>query len=90
MSKAETNIVVRSRGTRSTLAHQLTRLRKERGWSQLELAYASGLHRTHVSRLENAAYNVSIDTLDNLAGAFGIHPSALITSAAVTPSGISS
>lgn len=68
----------RNGGTRDHLAHHLRRLRDERGWSQLQLAEASGLHRTHVSRLENALYNASLDTVDNIARAFGVGAAALL------------
>jgi transcriptional regulator with XRE-family HTH domain len=64
--------------SRKSLAHHVKRLRQERGWSQLQLAQACGLHRTHVSRLENAAYNASINTVDQIAIALGVAPPALL------------
>lgn len=64
--------------TRNNLAHHVKRLRHERGWSQLQLAEASGIHRTHVSRLENAAYNASLETVDQIAHAFGVRPFSLL------------
>jgi transcriptional regulator with XRE-family HTH domain len=64
--------------SRDCLAHHVKRLRQERGWSQLQLADASGLHRSHVSRLENGLYNATINTVDDIAHAFGVHPGALL------------
>ena len=68
----------RVHATRVHLAFHVRRLREERGWSQLDLAGACGLHRTHVSRLENALYNASIYTVDNIAQAFGVAPFRLL------------
>ena len=63
---------------REHLAHHVKRLRHERGWSQFQLAEASGLHRTHVSRLENAVYNASLETIDQIARAFAVRPFTLL------------
>ena len=64
--------------SRDTLAHHVKRLRQERGWSQLQLAEASGLHRSHVCRLEHGLYNATINTVDEIANAFGVHPGVLL------------
>lgn len=57
---------------RSRLAHKLRLLRVIRGWSQEELASASGMHRTSISLIERAECNVSLDTLEQLANTLGI------------------
>lgn len=75
----------RVHATRVHLAFHVRRLREERGWSQLDLAGACGLHRTHVSRLENALYNASIYTVDNIAEAFGVAPFLLLQPPALQP-----
>ena len=67
---------------RHFFAHHVRRLRHERGWSQLQLAEAAGIHRTHVSRLENSVFNASIDTVDDIAGAFGVRACTLLESPA--------
>ena len=45
----------------------LKRIRKERGWSQEELAFESGLHRTYISGIERGARNPTIVILERLA-----------------------
>ena len=52
------------------LARKLRVLRFMRGWSQEQLAAASGLHRTYISSIERAERNVSLDNIEKLADAF--------------------
>lgn len=40
--------------------------------SQEQVAEEAGLHRTYVSQVENCRLNVSLDTLDKLAGVLGV------------------
>jgi transcriptional regulator with XRE-family HTH domain len=63
---------------RDQLARKLRVLRLVRGWSQEDLAAASGLHRTYVSLVERSACNISLDNVERLAGAFGLSPSELL------------
>lgn len=58
--------------TRNVLAQHLRFLRFTRGWSQEQLAAASGLHRTYISSVERAQRNVGLDNLERLAQAFGL------------------
>lgn len=60
------------------LAHNLRALRAERGWSQEEFADRCGLHRTYVGAIERGERNVTLNTLDNIAGALGISSAELI------------
>ena len=60
------------KGARSRLARKLRLLRMMRGWSQEELAHASGLHRTYISLIERSACSVRLDNLERLANTFGI------------------
>lgn len=53
------------------LANSVQRLRQARGWSQEELAARCGLHRTYVGAIERGERNITLDTLDRLAKAFG-------------------
>jgi transcriptional regulator with XRE-family HTH domain len=87
LSEIEPDENGRGYAARQCLAHHLRRLRLERGWSQLQLAEAAGLHRTHVSRLENSAYNASIDTVENIAGAFGVRSWTLLEPPALAEPG---
>lgn len=67
------------------LATRLRLLRRNRGWSQEELAAASGLHRTYIGALERAERNCSLDTLEKLAAAFGFSLSELVNFDPDTP-----
>ena len=52
---------------RRQLGRNLKRIRKERGWSQEDLAFESGLHRTYISGIERGARNPTIVILARLA-----------------------
>jgi len=60
------------KGARSRLARKLRLMRILRGWSQEELAHASGLHRTYISLIERSACSVTLDNLERLADTFDI------------------
>lgn len=57
---------------RALLAHNLRRMRADRGWSQEDLAAACELDRSFVAHVERAARNISIDNIEKLARAFGV------------------
>lgn len=61
-----------ARSVRELLAQRIRELRREKGWSQEELADVCGLHRTYIGSLERAERNVGVDILGKLAAAFGI------------------
>ena len=48
------------------------------GWSQEQLAFEAGIHRTYISDLERGARNPSILLLEKLAKPFGVPASALL------------
>jgi transcriptional regulator with XRE-family HTH domain len=49
-----------------------------RGWSQEQVAAATGLHRTYISLIERSECNVSLDNLEKIADAFGLSLPALL------------
>ena len=59
-------------GARELVAFNLHRLRTQKGWQQELLSYESGLHRAIIGHIENARRNVTIDTLEAIAGALEV------------------
>ncbi|WP_138512795.1 helix-turn-helix domain-containing protein [Maricaulis alexandrii] len=54
------------------LAANMKRLRKERGWSQEDLAHEAGLHRTYISQLERCKKAPTIVSLEQIVRALGV------------------
>ena len=54
------------------------RLRREKGWSQEDLAFESGLHRTYVSGIERGVRNPTLLILEKLAKSLGVAPAELL------------
>ena len=54
------------------LGGNLRKAREARGWSQEELAFKCGVHRTYVGGIERAEYNVTVLTLLRLTKALSI------------------
>jgi transcriptional regulator with XRE-family HTH domain len=54
------------------IARNLKRLRKERGYTQGELAKKINAHMGHISRIETGKYNPSVDILIKLAEALEV------------------
>lgn len=54
---------------RQRLAANMKRLRKERGWSQEDLADEAGLDRTYISGIERKVKNPTISVVERLAKA---------------------
>ncbi len=48
------------------------------GFTQEELAYRSGLHRTYISSVERNGRNISIDAMEKIAEAFDVHIAELL------------
>lgn len=63
---------------RQTLAHNLRRLRQERGLTQEALADLAGVNRNYVGLIERQENSASVDVLDQLATALEIDPSELL------------
>ncbi len=56
------------------VALNVASVRRGRGWSQEELAFESGLHRTYISGIERGARNSTILVIDQLATALRVRP----------------
>ena len=63
---------------RKQVGLNVAEIRRQRGWSQEDLAFESGLHRTYISGIERGARNPTILVLEQLASALGVRPSILL------------
>lgn len=63
---------------RARLSANMVRLRKEKGWSQEELADQAGLHRTYISGVERCVRNPTITVVEKIAMALGVGAGALL------------
>ena len=61
------------------LGERIRELRKERRFSQEELADVAGLHRTYIGGVERGERNVGFLNLVRIASALGVSPSELLT-----------
>lgn len=52
---------------------RVRKLRKEKGFSQEELAYKAGLHRTYIGMIERAEKNISLLNIQKIAKALNIN-----------------
>lgn len=68
----------KKKSLRKIFATHLRTVRNERGLTQEELGYRSGLHRTYISSLEHGERNVSIDNIERLARALGVEEVELL------------
>lgn len=63
---------------RSVLARNVRQARREREWSQEQLAERAGLSSVYVSQIESALKACSIDVIEALALAFELPPMELL------------
>ena len=63
---------------REQVGINVQRIRRERGWSQEELADRSGLHRTYISGIERGARNPTVMVLAKMAEALDVGPDRLL------------
>lgn len=73
---------------RELLATNLVQLRKQKKWTQEELSYEAGLHRTMVGQIERQGRNVTLETIESLAAALGVEICDLFMLSAVTDASI--
>lgn len=58
---------------RISIALLIIAKRKELNLTQIDLAEKCGLDRSHISRIEQGRYNITIDVMGKIANAFGCH-----------------
>lgn len=63
---------------RQRFAHNLRKVRLEKGLSQEALADLAGLHRTYIGSVERGERNISIDNIERLAEALGCQVTELL------------
>lgn len=63
---------------RQQVGRNLKRIRKEKGWSQEELAFESGLHRTYISGIERGARNPTVIVLARVAETLNVAVAELV------------
>lgn len=61
-----------------TFGRNVRQARKDKGWTQEQLAFEAGVKRAYLSEVENGQRNVSLDVVEKLAKALGIGPHALM------------
>jgi transcriptional regulator with XRE-family HTH domain len=64
---------------RAVLAENIKTFRREKGFSQEELAERCGLHRTYIGSVERLERNVTLSTLEVLASTLGVTVPELLT-----------
>ena len=60
------------------IGQNLKKARLAKGWSQEELSFESGLHRTYVGGIERGERNVSLLNIEKLAKALNVEINALL------------
>jgi transcriptional regulator with XRE-family HTH domain len=60
------------------IGQSLKRLRQSRGLSQEAFAAATGMHRTYLEGLERGEHNLTLKSVERIAGRIGIEPMTLL------------
>jgi transcriptional regulator with XRE-family HTH domain len=55
---------------RIRIGERIASLRKERGWSQADLADITGLKQPNIARIEKGLYSTGFDLIEKIAAAF--------------------
>jgi len=64
---------------RVRIGRRLKKLRKKRGWTQVQMAEQFGLDRSYLADVEHGKRNISIVNLEIIARGFGLTLSRLLT-----------
>ena len=70
-----------SRTLSEAVGAELTKLRVDRGWSQLKLADALGYTERYIGQLERGTKSPTLRTIADIAEAFSTKPSAILRAA---------
>lgn len=65
----------------NALGDSIARKRVQAHLSQQELAKAAGVHRSYMSDVERGLRNITLSTLENIAGALGVNSAELLLTA---------
>ena len=79
---SDTLCVVSSKANKEILrliGDNIIRLREDRGWSQEELAFRCGLHRTYIGAVERGERNVGVLNVLKIAKSLGVGPDELLS-----------
>lgn len=63
--------------SRKLVSYNIRKLRRAADLSQHQLATEAGITRAYLGRVESKTQNLTLDTIDALADALGVHPQAL-------------
>lgn len=64
--------------TYKALASNIKSLRRKKRWSQEELSFQTGIHRTYISSIERGIGNPTLDILIRLGKTLGVKPQDLL------------
>jgi transcriptional regulator with XRE-family HTH domain len=64
---------------RAIVARNLRVLRKQKGLTQEELAFQSGINRNYVGQIEREEKSPTIDVIEKLAGSLATEPESLLS-----------
>lgn len=61
-----------------TFGRNVRAARREKGWTQEQLAFEAGVKRAYLSEIEGGKRNPTLDVVEKLARALGIIPASLL------------
>jgi transcriptional regulator with XRE-family HTH domain len=67
-----------AKNIQATLGARIRQLRKEREWSQEDLAAASGMHWTYIGQVERGERNLTIQSIRSIAKGLNLKMSELL------------
>lgn len=65
---------------RKQVGLNVRQLREKKGWSQEELAFETGMHRTYISGIERGVRNPTVIVVEKIAVKLEVKPSRLLQS----------